>query len=112
VAAELPAANELDAVLHGLGMGALILILGMGVLLLPEFARTPLRSRPATLLGIALLVSLNLAAALRVGSALGSDTVDAAWVGAAQAAAGVLTEAALLAFCVALILERRRGAGA
>jgi hypothetical protein len=110
---DLPASAHLDAIVHGLGMSALILILGMGLLLLPEFARTPLRSRSSTLLACGLLVALNGAAILRVVTALVGGAIDTGWLAGAQALAGILSEFALLAFVVAFASGRRppRGLG-
>jgi hypothetical protein len=113
LANDVPASAHLDAIVHGLGMSALVLILGMGLLLLPEFARRPLRSRSSTLLASGLLVALNGSAILRVVTPLAGSTIDASWLAGMQALAGVLSEFALLAFVVAFASGRRpyRGSG-
>src|SRR5690606_6617709 len=87
-----------------------ILICGMGLLLLPGFARSPLHTRPSSLLATVLLLLLNGAALLRVLAPF--VPAEAAETRAAfQAVAGGLAEAALILFVIALLRASLRGRG-
>jgi hypothetical protein len=103
----LPDAAALDATRHALGMGAMVLIVGMGLLLLPQFALTPLHERRAKVLAVAMLGLLNIAAAARVAAALISSWDEADLASGLQAFAGVLATVALLGFAIALLTAGR-----
>ena len=98
VSGRLPGALALDALRHMLGLTATSLIVGMGLLILPEFAAERLDGRGQAARSYVLLLLLNGAAVLRVApSLLGSD-LDPEARSLAQAAAGGLAEVALLVF--------------
>jgi hypothetical protein len=93
----LPGFYTVDGLRHALGLGvATTLIAGMGLLILPEFASERLERPEQSLRSYILLVSLNAAALLRVGSALAAPDLDGDLRSAMQAAAGLMTEAALI----------------
>ena len=93
----LPGFYAVDALRHTLGLGvATILIAGMGLLILPEFAGERLEQPDQSRRSYALLVLLNSAALLRVGSALAGPDLEADLRLTIQATAGLLAEAALL----------------
>jgi hypothetical protein len=63
-----------DAVRHAVGLGvASIMVVGMAILVLPEFAMRRLQRRPEGPLPALILVLLNAAAALRVGVAVAAS---------------------------------------
>lgn len=93
----LPSFYAVDGLRHALGLGvATILIAGMGLLILPEFANERLDKPDQSRLSYVLLVLLNAAALLRVGSALASPDLDGDVRLAMQSSAGLLAEAALI----------------
>jgi hypothetical protein len=96
-----PDSFEADAARHTFTLGVVtMLILGMGMLLLPEFAGRRLQRPNERVLPTAMLVALNAAVVLRVWPAMRglhwlSD--DRYWP---MAASGALAEAAVLAFAL------------
>jgi hypothetical protein len=97
----LPSQDLLDATRHSLGVGVVIgLILGMSLMILPEFAvgrQHPNRQRE---LAIFLAAMINLAALLRVLPSLANDAWSFDARNASMAIAGSLAEVALVVFAV------------
>jgi len=92
-------AFAMDAVRHAIAVGVLTnMIVGMAMLVVPEFAGRRLQHPNERWLVVSMIVALNVAAALRVWPAL--EGVH--WIGVARywpmAIAGTLTEAVLLVF--------------
>ena len=99
----LPGALEFDAVRHAIGAGPVtMLITGMSLMILPEFAGDRLTVNRQKLLAMALVLLLNAAAALRVLPSLASTRWSVDERNLSMALAGSLAEAALLAFTVYL----------
>src|SRR3990172_258917 len=74
---ELPSFYAVDALRHTLGLGvATLLMTGMGLLILPEFAGERQDRPDQALRSYSLLILLNTAALLRVASALASPHLD------------------------------------
>ena len=103
---------EIDAVRHMLTLGVLtMLVMGMGMLVVPEFAGRRLQHPNEAWVLVAMLVALNAAVVLRVWPAVrGLD-----WIASTRywpmALAGVLAEAAVIAFALMFLqsyLEQRR----
>ena len=99
IEARLPGVLELDAVRHAMGVGVITnLIVGMSLMILPEFAAERLTVNRQTPLAVALCLLLNSAAILRIVPSLAGASLPADARNAAMASAGLLAEAALLIF--------------
>ena len=93
--------SELDAVRHVLGAGVITnLVLGMSLLILPEFAAERQQANRQRLLALSLAVLVNLAALLRVGPSVATDALSYDDRNLSMAIAGSLAETALLVFAV------------
>jgi hypothetical protein len=110
------AAFETDAIRHTITVGVItMMIVGMGMLILPEFAARRMHHPDERALVLGVLVALNVAVALRIWPPIrGVDwiTSDRWWP---IAVSGVLAEAAVLAFALMFVqswLEARRDARA
>ena len=92
-------AKGVDAVAHAVGLGfASMMIVGLGMLVLPEFAIRRMRYPQERLLPLTILLLLNLAIALRVAAAVAAPQwagLDRYWP---MAIAGGLGWAALMLF--------------
>ena len=108
VAGEPIASEGTDAVRHAVAVGfATVMILGMAMLVVPEFAIRRMRHHAERLPSLFMLASLNTAAALRVSAAVAAphwSGLDRYWP---MAIAGGLAELALLLF-LALFLQSWR----
>ncbi len=113
--AQLPSDLDFDAVRHTLGAGVVtMLITGMSLMILPEFAGDRLGANRQKQLAIGLAVLLNAAAVLRVAPALAGTRWSVDDRNLSMAAAGSLAEAALLVFTVyffRLMWRARKGYG-
>ncbi len=93
-----------DALRHIVGLGvASVMMVGMGVLVLPEFAIRRMRKRAEGLLPLLILMLLNAAAALRVGTAMATPhwlSADRYWP---MAIAGVLAWVAVSLFAMLFV---------
>lgn len=95
----LPSQFELDALRHSLGVGVVTgLILGMALMILPEFAVERQQPNQQRALAFRLAVLVNAAALLRVAPALAGTAWSADARDLAMAVAGSLAEVALLLF--------------
>jgi hypothetical protein len=101
--ASLPPFLEVDAWRHAVGFGvATTLILGMSLMILPEFAAERMTRPDQSMRSYTLLTTVNLAALLRVGSSLFADKIDSETRQLFVAMAGILAEAALLLFALSV----------
>jgi NnrS protein len=101
---QLFAQTDFDAVRHALGVGLITnLILGMSILILPEFAGERQQENRQRLLALALAVLVNLAALLRVAPAIAAGDLSYDGRNLSMALAGSLGEVALLLFGVYLL---------
>ncbi len=99
IRSELPQQTQFDAVRHLLAVGVVtMLIAGMSMLILPEFAADRLSTNRQKPLAAVLVVLLNLAAALRVLPALAGTHWSYDQRNLSMAVAGSLAETALLIF--------------
>ncbi|HEX5371042.1 MAG TPA: NnrS family protein [Dehalococcoidia bacterium] len=97
--AELPSQDNFDALRHTVAVGAVTnLILGMSLMILPEFAMQRQRANAQRSLALALAALINLAALLRVIPALAGTAWSLDVRNASIATAGSLAEVALLLF--------------
>ncbi len=109
VEGEAPAMLELDAVRHTLGVGVItMLIVGMSLLIVPEFAAQRQRSNQSYLAAM-MFAFLNLATVLRV-----LPSVGATWFGTSERSlmmggAGILAQAAMIVFALSLFRLMRQG---
>ncbi len=102
--AELPSQYEFDAVRHALGVGVVTnLILGMSLMILPEFAVQRQRPNLQRRLAILLAGLIDLAAALRVAPALAGDGWSYDQRNLWMAVAGSLAETGMVIFAVYLL---------
>lgn len=107
---ELPSFYAVDALRHTLGLGvATLLMTGMGLLILPEFAGERQDRPDQALRSYSLLILLNTAALLRVASALASPHLDPDLSLAMQSAAGLMAEVALVVFAWSFLRTMRLG---
>ena len=98
-AGELPGQFEFDAVRHALGVGVItMLIAGMSMMILPEFAEERLRRNRQQQLAFLLFGLLNVAAVLRVAPSLAGTSWTFDQRNLSMAIAGSFAEAALLIF--------------
>lgn len=112
VAQELPAQADFDAIRHAVGLGLVTnLILGMSLMILPEFAGERQHANRQRLLALTLAALINASALLRIapsvfGEGWSSDTRDAS-----MAFGGTLAEVAMLMFAAYLLrlMWRDRG---
>jgi hypothetical protein len=115
VDAELPSDLDFDVVGHALGAGVVtMLITGMSLMILPEFAGDRLGANRQKPLAIGLAVLLNAAAVLRVVPALAGTRWSVDDRNLSMAVAGSLAELALLTFTVyffRLMWRARKGFG-
>ncbi len=99
-----PRPHGLDALRHAVGVGfASLMIVGMAMLVLPEFAIRRMRYPTERLPHSLILVLLTTATALRVGAAVAAPrwlSPDRYWP---MAAGGVLAEVALLLFAAIFV---------
>jgi hypothetical protein len=99
VRGELPSFYELDSFRHSVALGTLTaLILGMGLMILPEFAAQRQNPNSQTRLSAILLVLVTSAAVLRVGSGLLGTAISPDQRDLILAVGGLLAEAAILLF--------------
>lgn len=97
----LPSQMLFDAIRHVLGVGVVTaLILGMSLMILPEFAVARQRANRQRELALFLAVTINVSAMLRVVPSLAGDAWSFDARNASIATAGTLAEIALLAFAV------------
>jgi hypothetical protein len=90
-----------DAIRHSLGVGVVTaLILGMSLMILPEFAIARQRAKRQRELALFLAVMVNASAILRVSPSLAGEAWSFDVRNASMAAAGTLAEVALLVFAV------------
>jgi hypothetical protein len=102
--AALPSQADFDAVRHALAVGVVTnLILGMSLMILPEFAVQRQQANSQRLLAVVLTGLVNLAVLLRVAPALAGTHWSLDERNASMAAAGSLAEAALLLFAFNLL---------
>ena len=100
----LPAHFDLDAMRHALGLGVgLTLISGMGLLILPEFARERMDGASQAIRSYLLVALVNLATLLRVVSALAAPDLSGDWQSGLQTTSGLLVEAAVITFGLSLL---------
>jgi hypothetical protein len=112
LAVELPDQFQFDLVRHSLGVGVVtMLIVGMSMMILPQFAAGRLRANQQARLAIALVIMLNAAAVLRVIPSIAATSWTADQRNLSIALAGSLAELALLIFAVYLLrlLLKTRG---
>ncbi len=107
---------EMDAIRHALTVGVLtMLIIGMGMMILPEFAGRRIQHPRENSIAIGLLLALNIATVLRIWPAI----EGVSWLSSTRywpmAAAGALAASAVLVFATmflqSLIEQRRPGWG-
>src|SRR5690606_16479374 len=95
--------HQFDATRHALGAGLITsLILGMSMLILPEFAVERQHANRQRQLAIALALLVNAAVVLRVGPALAATDLTLDERDLSMAIAGTIGEIALLIFAVYL----------
>ena len=100
----LPGLFEVDAIRHSLGIGLITtLIVGMSLLIVPEFAGQRMNQPDQALVSFVLLGLLNGAAALRVATALAGMHWTAETRGWLMAASGVLAETAMIVFALSFL---------
>jgi hypothetical protein len=108
VRGELPAVQRLDALRHMTALGTITtLIVGMGLMILPEFAQQRMRPNRQRLLSTVLLAGLFTATTLRVLPGLVLPQLDPDLRDAAFASAGLIAELSFLAFAFTLFQARR-----
>jgi hypothetical protein len=101
LSAELPSQTAFDAVRHTLGVGVVtVLITGMALMILPEVAVERQGSNRQRLMAMALLVLLNVSAALRVLPSFAASSLSLDERDLSMALAGSLAEVALIVFTV------------
>ncbi len=111
--AELPSQDNFDALRHAVAVGVVTnLILGMSLMILPEFAMQRQHANAQRRLALLLALLVNLAALLRVAPALAGTGWSLDERNASIAVAGSLAELALLLFAVTVLrlFWRTRGA--
>jgi glucose-6-phosphate-specific signal transduction histidine kinase len=97
----LPSQLLFDAIRHSLGVGVITgIILGMSLMILPEFAVARQRPNRQRELALLLAVLINASALLRVLPSLAGDAWSFDTRDTSMATAGVLAETALLVFTV------------
>ena len=110
----LPSFYNLDAFRHTLALGGVTaLIMGMALMIVPEFAGERRGANRQAAMSTALLVALGAATILRVGPALLANSLGPDVRNTSMAVAGVLAEFALLYFAasfVRLLMAARRDA--
>ena len=111
LAAGLPDPLLFDAIRHSLGVGVVTaLILGMSLMILPEFAVARQHANHQRELALFLALLINVSAVLRVVPSLAGDGWSTDARNASMATAGTLAEIALLVFFVyfgRLVLQMR-----
>ena len=101
---ELVTQPELDAARHALGLGLITnLILGMSMLILPEFAGERQGANAQKRLAVALAAVINVAVLLRVTPSLLTDVLTYDTRNLSVAVAGTLAELAVLTFAFYLL---------
>ncbi len=99
VASELPSQFDFDGVRHALGVGVITsLILGMSLMILPEFAVERQRANRQRQLALLLAVLINASVLLRVAPAVAGSTWSYDTRNLSMAVAGSLAEIAMLVF--------------
>ena len=108
-AGELPTELEFDMVRHAFSVGVVtMLIAGMAMMILPEFAVGRQRPNRQPQLAFILVAFLNIAAVLRVAPSLAGTSWTFDQRNLSMAIAGSLAEAALLIFAVYFLRLRSR----
>jgi hypothetical protein len=112
---ELPGQLEFDAVRHSLGVGVVtMLICGMSMMILPEFAAARLTANRQKTLALVVMALLNVAALLRVLPSIAGSSWSADDRNLSMAIAGSLAETALVIFTVYIfrvLWSRKSGRG-
>jgi hypothetical protein len=115
VQSELPGQLEFDAVRHSLGVGVVtMLICGMSMMILPEFAAARLTPNRQKTLALIVMALLNAAALLRGLPSIAGNSWSSDDRNLSMAVAGSLAETAVLIFTVYLfrfLWRRRSGRG-
>jgi hypothetical protein len=102
--AQLPSQTDFDAIRHVLGLGVVtMLIAGMSIMILPEFAIERQRPNRQALLALGLVTLLNIAVILRVAPALTPARWSLDERDLSIALAGAFAEVALLTFAAYLL---------
>jgi hypothetical protein len=100
-----------DALRHAVGLGvASVLMAGMAILVLPEFAVRRMQKRSEGALPLAILVLLNVAVALRVGAAMATPhwlSPDRYWPMAVAGGLGWIAVSLFAALFVRNLLQKR-----
>jgi hypothetical protein len=104
LSAELPSQSDFDAIRHVLGLGVVtMLIAGMSMMILPEFAIERQRPNRQPQLAVALVILLNTAVVLRVVPAVTAESWSLDERNLSTALAGAFAEVAFLTFAVYLL---------